>query len=78
MKALSIVGFARDPRLEPKAGDIVERTGNLRAVIAVRHSPFAGKAFVSYRTASIGTVGKVSIDAWRAWASSAAVTKVAA
>lgn len=73
---LPIVGFARDPRTEPKVGDALERGGKIRVVTAVRHSHRAGKAYVSYKTTA-GARRKVSIDAWRLWAASATVTKVA-
>lgn len=78
-RAIVILGFARDPRSEPKAGDVVAVEGwggAHRAVVSVRHSPFAGKSFVAYKTDG-GSHATVAIDRWRKWAAAGAVVKVA-
>jgi hypothetical protein len=64
-------------------GDALERQGKARVVTAVDYSPFARKTFVSYKVGARGASRKVSLDAWRYWASldrpsHAIITRVAA
>lgn len=62
--------MTHDPRLEPQVGDLLERGGISREVLAVEPDLFAGFA-VTFRTQiSVAVVGRI---AWALWARGARV-----
>jgi hypothetical protein len=64
----------RDPGLEPRAGDVVQREGRGRVigrtVLRTFFSPFARQRFVVYRVPS-GRTFSMALDRWRNWAGAA-------
>jgi hypothetical protein len=65
----------RDPRKQPKAGDVLCSNGRVRDVVFVRAPKRKGT--VSYRFQFGWKTYTLSVKAWRRWSESARVLKYA-
>lgn len=62
---------ARDPRKDPKAGDIIAKSSGTRFVRRIVVS--ADESDVQYRQCEGGSIWKTSPKLWRKWSSDAVV-----